>query len=448
MLSSPIPNPSMQNFLWDSSSHLQEAQRLFANKKIICINDSRKKDNHHQGHIFLCRGMSVISFIVTQLFHLVNYPVHCWKQYRFVQDFQKKIKTLDHFSKSICDDQYMELEPFVKLLEYLKVLSKIYEVVTQHAPFFLTPSPQSSQKIASMIALSEQKIEQFRSAIKEESISLDPQFITTAEEEESVKIKEEHVTIEEEPVKIEEEPAKSEGFVSHSLLNCEKSFLRPNDRAYNLMRLGQIHVLNASSSICTEEIYRAAPRRNYIHLGYENHTDLQTKLGDDAIAGVITVGLLSVIAISFSKWIGCVADSTQDINIACPRCYTQVENWWQSPIPKTLIAGSGLLLAAAVYLHRKGLLGEWLHDSSRRWRFASLNELYKDIARELTLQVRKANEEKDVNKSLEIRKIREHIQQNLNLIETHLVADLQIDTYEAKDVVDNLRWACEEEIEI
>jgi hypothetical protein len=222
-----------------------------------------------------------------------------------------------------------------------------------------------------------------------------------------------------------------------------ENHLDPKDHALNLERFAHINPLEMMSSICTYEIYKTIPTLNFIPLGYENENELENRLGNDVIAGMIGTTSLTVLLSSFAKLANCVAESTEDVSIAVDFCYAQVAERLSS---SQLILPAGVLLAA-LYLHSNGWLGRWLHDPFKGQRTERIADLYRNIANELYTQVERARATDDQKELAKLGNLSAKIQKNIPAIRKALSELVQIDADDAKRVVNYLEWACQKRME-
>lgn len=213
-----------------------------------------------------------------------------------------------------------------------------------------------------------------------------------------------------------------------------------NNASSNLKILSSLDptssVLPAFSS---EEVYKAVPARNYIKLGYEKSEQLQTQLGDEAIAYGIGGSLLLISSIAWSKLVSCISVHT-DHTAAASQCYDKVGTWFFSPGPKLALIAGGALLASAIYVHKQGWLGRWIHDPSRNWRFEKTAKIYEEMAKHLSLQFKQALTAKNQQQFKEINETAEAIKKKFSLIKISLQTDLQLEKKEAEQILEMLDW--------
>lgn len=209
------------------------------------------------------------------------------------------------------------------------------------------------------------------------------------------------------------------------------SFLRLNEPAYNLRRLSEMQVADAASSLSTEAVFKAAPRKNAYRLGYDNSSQYQTALGDNAIAMQAGATALGLLGLSLGTFF--VIRSGNEYP-KLKSCIEAAASIWPETSGKTLIAASGLTMAASLYAHHKGWLGALLHDTSSGWRGRQVEALFEGAANELASLNR--------TDALEAEKIARQILANSDLIEISLQTDLQLTAKKASMLTEILRTSC------
>lgn len=225
---------------------------------------------------------------------------------------------------------------------------------------------------------------------------------------------------------------KGETFPEIPLPPPDFSFLHPKDPAYNVKRLSEMSIANASQSVSTEAVFKSLPKTNPIRLGFEDPVAYQTHLGDQAVAlhGAITA--LGITGISLGNIFACRASNRYPKFSDCVQSMATV---WQEPAGQTGLMVSTLLFSASVYAHRKGWLGQILHDRSKALRERQIETLFRAAASELQNQA--------ITNPKEALLRATKILQNLELIESSLHVDLQLSLEKAKAIRSILEQACE-----
>ncbi len=212
----------------------------------------------------------------------------------------------------------------------------------------------------------------------------------------------------------------------------DAAYLSLKDSAYNLKRLSEMSIENAIESVCSEEAFKMVPTNNAMNLGYDDATEYQTMLGNQAIVAQIGATALAILGISTGNIFTCLMSNKYSKTQHCLGYTAQI---WQETHGKVFLAVSAIFLAASIYAHNKGWLGALLHDRSLGSRQKHIETLFRDAAKELSIQG-KTNPE-------EAKKTATKILRNAELIETTLHMDLALPSTKAKGIVEALRQECD-----
>jgi len=220
-------------------------------------------------------------------------------------------------------------------------------------------------------------------------------------------------------------------------------FLQEKQHALNLIKISDIDLKNIIHHISTKEIYQSIPKVNPIELGYNDAVEYQTKLGDDVIAAGIGITSFSILTSSLMGIISCIADSTEEVEVATDMCYSSAGEWFSTPAAQLLSYSLIGALLTGLYVHRQGWLGKCLHDPFKQSRSEKILKVYAGIANELYMQTAEARIKNDSAKIAELKALANNIRENMPLIKNELINVVQIESSEATRAMEVLEWACD-----